>query len=197
MEFIAIDFETANAKRSSICTIGIAVVRNRKLVKTDYMLIKPYPNYYAAYNTRIHGITYEDTCRAKDFKTLWPGLKKYFHNKVIVAHNASFEISALRSILDEHRLAYPELEYHCSLRLAQESLRLRSYALDKVARHLRLDLDHHQARSDAMACAEVIMSLMKRKGARSLKALSRQCGFLPGHLGARNNKHQKFSIIDN
>lgn len=197
MEFIALDFETANAKRSSICAIGIAVVRNRKIIKTDYLLIKPFPNYYASYNTRIHGISYEDTARVKDFKALWPSLKKYFQNKVIVAHNASFEISALRSILDEHHLSYPDLEYHCSLRLSQESLRLRSYALDKVARHLRLDLDHHQARSDAVACAEVVINFMKRKETHSLKALSKRCGFLPGYLKAAGKKHMKFSIIEN
>ena len=45
-DFAAIDFETANNERSSVCSIGIVIVRNREIVDNFYSLIQPEPNYY-------------------------------------------------------------------------------------------------------------------------------------------------------
>lgn len=45
--FAAIDFETANGQRSSVCSVGVVVVRNGLIANTFYSLIKPEPNYYA------------------------------------------------------------------------------------------------------------------------------------------------------
>ena len=81
MNFIAIDFETANRSRSSICSLGIAIVENAKLVNTEHILIKPTPNYYDAFNSNLHGISDKDTKNEMTFKQQWTGLKKYFHNK--------------------------------------------------------------------------------------------------------------------
>ena len=41
MDFVAIDFETANEKRNSACSIGLTVVKNNKIVEEKYFLIKP------------------------------------------------------------------------------------------------------------------------------------------------------------
>ena len=45
-DFAAIDFETANGKRTSVCSVGVVIVRNGKIVKKIYRLIRPCPNYY-------------------------------------------------------------------------------------------------------------------------------------------------------
>ena len=68
MKFIAIDFETANFKRQSVCSIGLAVVENFEVVKTINRLIKPTPNYYEAINMSIHGITPEMTENEPTFR---------------------------------------------------------------------------------------------------------------------------------
>jgi len=191
MNFVAIDFETANAKRSSICSVGVAVVRRWKIVKTESFLVKPIPNYYAAYNSLIHGLTEKDTRYAKTFKAQWKDLRKYMDKQVVVAHNASFESSALRSVLDAYSLPYPDLEYHCTLRLTQASLKLRRYSLDHVCRHLKIPLKHHHAESDAIACALVAIRLCKRYNAKSLKDLNRKLGFRPGRISEAGRLHQK------
>ena len=52
MNWIAIDFETANEKHSSACAMGIAIVADGRIVKRDSWLIRPrklYFNYYNAY----------------------------------------------------------------------------------------------------------------------------------------------------
>ena len=55
--FAAIDFETANQQRTSICSVGIVIVRNGEIVDSYYSLIKPEPEYYSYWNTRVHGLT--------------------------------------------------------------------------------------------------------------------------------------------
>ena len=45
-DFIAIDFETANQQPSSVCSIGVVMVRNGQVADSFYSLIQPEPNYY-------------------------------------------------------------------------------------------------------------------------------------------------------
>ncbi len=41
MNFVSIDFETANAKRNSACSLALTVVRNDQIVDDLYSLINP------------------------------------------------------------------------------------------------------------------------------------------------------------
>ncbi|MBE1556211.1 DNA polymerase III epsilon subunit-like protein [Filibacter limicola] len=41
MDFVAIDFETANSLRSSVCSVGIVQVKNWKIIKEIQSLINP------------------------------------------------------------------------------------------------------------------------------------------------------------
>ena len=70
-DFAAIDFETANGKRTSVCSVGVVVVRGGEVTDTFYRLIRPRPNYYSRFTTAIHGLTYEDTAEAPDFAAVW------------------------------------------------------------------------------------------------------------------------------
>ena len=62
--FVALDFETANQYRSSVCSIGLVFVENNKIVDTYYQLIKPAPNYYSPFCTQVHGLSQRDTEKA-------------------------------------------------------------------------------------------------------------------------------------
>ena len=59
--FAAIDFETANNERSSVCSVGIVVVRDGKIVDKFYSLIKPEPEYYNYWCSQVHGLSLEYT----------------------------------------------------------------------------------------------------------------------------------------
>ena len=193
MNFIAIDFETANRSRSSICSLGIAIVENAKLVNTEHILIKPTPNYYDAFNSNLHGISDKDTKNEMTFKQQWTGLKKYFHNKTIVAHNAAFDCSVLRFTLDDALLAYPDLDYHCTYRLAQETLPLSSFTLADVSRHFKINLNHHNAESDAKASALIALKLCEKFKAASLHELSTSLGFKVGKIVSQTKTYKPFS----
>ena len=44
---VVIDFETANGCPSSVCSVGVVIVRDGEVVDSFYSLIHPYPDYYA------------------------------------------------------------------------------------------------------------------------------------------------------
>ena len=184
MKFIAIDFETANFKRQSICSIGLAFVENFEIVKTINRLIKPTPNYYETINMSIHGITPKITENEPSFKDLWNDIKPFIDNNKLVAHNASFDFSALRYVLDSYQISYPSLDYYCSMLLSKKVFPgLINYQLPTVCKHLGIDgLSHHNAESDAVACANVMIEICKSQNIDSLDKLEQVIEFSKGEI---------------
>ena len=90
---LAIDFETANASRSSACSIGYALIENGEIIKNEEVLINP-EEYFDPFNISIHGITEEMVEGKPTFPEAW---EKYIkplisQDTVIIAHNAGFDI---------------------------------------------------------------------------------------------------------
>lgn len=193
MNFIAFDFETANSIRSSICSIGLAIVENGKLVESQHLYVKPTPNHYDWFNTMLHGISDEKTKDQKTFKQQWEGLKKYFNKQTLVAHNASFDCSVLRFSLNSSRLAFPDLDYYCTYALSRELLPLGGFRLDDVSKHFKIKLDHHNAESDAIASAQIALRLCEMYEATSLEELSTKKGFKVGKIFSKTKTYQPFS----
>lgn len=193
MNFIAIDFETANSSRTSICSVGFAVVKDGRLVGTKHILIKPVPNYYDGFNSHLHGIDDSHTRDKKTFKEQWQDLKPYFNNQTIIAHNASFDCSVLRYALDEARIPYPDLNYYCSYRLAEKALRLHSHRLNVVSDYFKIKLKHHNAESDAQASALIALKLCEKMNASTLEQLSESLGFRTGKIVSKTNSYSPFS----
>ena len=96
ISFTAIDFETAIGKRWSICQVGIVRVVDGKIVESLSSLVQPPDNEYSMWNTRVHGITAEDTRDAPIFPDIWDDIRPYFENNLVVAHNAAFDIDCLK-----------------------------------------------------------------------------------------------------
>ena len=69
--FAAIDFETANQCHSSVCSVGVVVVRDGKVTDKFYSLIYPHPYFFSYWNTRVHGLTLEDVADAPEFPDVW------------------------------------------------------------------------------------------------------------------------------
>lgn len=192
MNFISIDFETANRHRSSICSLGVAIVENGRLIETAHFLIKPTPNYYDSFNTYLHGIDDSDTRNKGTFAQQWNDLKHYFHNRVIVAHNASFDCSVLRFTLDTYNLSYPDLDYHCTFRLSKKALHLTNHKLDTVSAYFNIHLDHHHAESDAKAAALIALRLCEKFNVNSLDKLSEIMGYKVGKIMSVTKGYRPF-----
>lgn len=193
MNFVAIDFETANSHRSSVCALGVAMVHQGKLLDTAHFLIKPIPNYYDAFNSALHGIRDRDTRDLPTLKEQWEDLREYFEGNTVIAHNASFDCSALRAALDASELDYPDFDYHCTLALSKAALPLSSHSLDTVSRHFQISLAHHQAESDARAAALIAIRLCEQHGAQSMEELSRKFGFKVGKVMRETRSYKPYS----
>ena len=111
-DFAAIDFETANEQRTSVCSVGVVVVRGGEIIDRFYSLVRPEPEYYSYWNTRVHGLTLEDTADAPVFPYVWEKVAPLIEGLPLVAHNSPFDESCLRAVFQVYRMDYPE--YVCS-----------------------------------------------------------------------------------
>ena len=146
--FTAIDFETAQGKRSSICQLGLVRVENGIITGTMNRLICPPDNYYFYRNTSIHGICAEHTRNAPTFAALWQQIKPFILNQTVVAHNGAFDFSCLAQTLNYYQLQLPDYQKQCTYKIYKKDLA-------SLCREHRIKLNHHDALSDAMACAEL------------------------------------------
>lgn len=177
MEFTAIDFETANGSRASACAIGIVVVRNMEVVETCYDLIRPPDLYFSPFNIRIHGIRPQDVMDKPDFAQLWREIRGYFENRLVIAHNASFDMSVLRGTLDRYDIDYPQLRYSCTMMMARRQWPFQpSYRLTSVAEMLGITFQHHHALEDAHACAQIATSIAREREINSCNELVNRLG---------------------
>jgi DNA polymerase-3 subunit epsilon len=185
MNFVSIDFETANEKRDSACAIGIAVVTDGVVTSHDRQLIRPVDLRFSPYNTAIHGITEDDVESAPSLAELWPEIEHKLRGQFVVAHNASFDMSVLRYSLHSNCLPFPELRYVCSMKIASQAWPgLASYRLDVLAQYRGIALDHHNPESDARAAAEIVLMVGREQSASSLDALADQLDVTVGEISA-------------
>lgn len=160
--FAAIDFETANMKRTSVCSVGVVIVRNGVIADTFYSLIQPEPNYYNFLCQRIHGLGHKDTDDAPLFPSVWARIEPLIEGLPLVAHNKAFDESCLKAVFRCYQMDYPDYEFHCTYQTARRLLKqLPNYRLDTVAACCGFDLqNHHHALADAEACAHIALQLL-------------------------------------
>lgn len=164
MDFVAIDFETANYSRTSACAIGLAVVQNRKVVETFTALIRPEPFWFLPDFTGLHGISAEDVEDAKDFGALWPEIKNRIKGQRLLAHNAPFDRSVLNACLKLFGIKFTQPEFICTCRIAKAAFpESPNHKLNTICRRMKIELKHHEAESDALACAHIGLKLCDEK----------------------------------
>lgn len=135
-DFAAIDFETVNGRRSCVCSVGMVIVRDGKIVDKFYSLIQPSSNYYTYWTTEVHGLTRNDTDRQLTFPDVWARIKDRIAGLPLVAHNRLFDESCLKAVFKEYSMEYPNYEFHCTLAASRRCL----------------DIPIHQLHLSAAAC---------------------------------------------
>lgn len=185
VDFVAIDFETANSFRGSPCAVGLARVRDGVVVETASSLMRPPSGYdhFDPWNIRIHGITPDQVKDAPVFADLWPSVLDFVGEDTVVAHNASFDLGVIREACTASGLPWPTMRYACTLLLARKTYHLLSYSLSFVVEAAGLSLeDHHDAGADALAAAHIMVDMAARSGAETLDGLLANHGVLFGLL---------------
>lgn len=155
--FAAIDFETATYSGDSACALAATIVEDGVIVQQLYELIRPPTRLFSF--THIHGLRWSDVQDAPDFAAVWeifaPALREV---EFLAAHNAPFDKGVLHACCARYGLAVPPQPFVCTVQLARAQWDLRPTKLPDVCRHLGIELVHHQADSDAAACARIVIA---------------------------------------
>ena len=176
LDFVAIDFETANASPASPCAVGLVKVQEGEIRESLSMLFKPpYPNnWFHEGNIAVHGIRPDDILDAPDWLDALPELLFFTDGLPLIAHNASFDMSVLKASAAAVSFDLPNLSYGCSLKMARKTYSLDSYRLNAVAYAIgHEEFRHHDALADSDACARIVLHMADRHGVEDLEGLLR------------------------
>lgn len=171
-DFIAIDFETANADYSSACSLGLVAVKDLKIAEENYFLIQPPGNKFNQINVNIHGISSDAVKDAPFFPEIWYQIKNYFDDNIIIAHNASFDMAVLKKCMFVYNIPYPDFKYLCSIPISSCACRGEGVgqSLEKRAQYFNIDMgQHHNALSDATTCALIVLETIKACNRKSFE----------------------------
>lgn len=166
-EFAAIDFETANRQSSSVCSVGIVIVREGEITDRYYKLIHPAPNYYSPQNIAVHGLTRADTDEADYFPEVWAEVVQLIEGLPLVAHFSRFDEGCLRAAFRRYEMPYPNYRFYCTCVASRKVFgrTLPNHRLPTVAARCGYDLDlHHHALADAEACAMCVLGIERAAG---------------------------------
>ena len=157
LNFVAIDFETANNRADSACAIGLVKVVDGEIVERAAHLIRPPSREFLF--TWVHGLTWKDVEAADDFGQLWPRLAPLFDGAdFLAAHNASFDRRVLHACCDAYGLTAPSPPFRCTVQISRRAWNIRPTRLSDVCQALDIALNHHEALSDANACAQIVLA---------------------------------------
>ena len=149
--FTAIDFETAQGYRWSICQVGLVRVENGIITNQLDILVQPPDNYYWSNFTTIHGISAKDTRQSPTFNQVWHLIAPFIKDQNVIAHNGfGFDFPVLSKTLEYYNMPTPEYTKFCTYKIYKSNLA-------NLCQEHGIPLNHHDALSDARACAKLFL----------------------------------------
>lgn len=170
INFVALDVETANYNKGSICSIGLVKFINGEIVDTYETLINPEEE-FDAYNIYIHGITGDAVKNSPTYPAIAPDILNFIDGLPVVAHYAPFDSGAIRECNEKYGINDFYMEYFCSYYLSKAVIPRLSYKLKNLAKEFNIPLNHHNALSDAQASGLIITELIRQSNAQDLADL--------------------------
>lgn len=177
LNFVTIDFETANFDRNSACSIAVVTVENGHITKNYHSLIKPPKMNFEQRCIDIHGIQPSQVENEPTFDQLWHTIyNEHLKDKIVVAHNARFDIEVLQATLKHYDLDWPDFNYACTVKIARKVWpNIANHRLNTLADMLNIKFHHHQALDDAQTCAKVLIAAAEKFSVNSVDALMQKC----------------------
>lgn len=160
--FVAFDVETPNSANSRMSSIGVTVVENGQVVDSFASLVNPECS-FDWFNVQLTGITPEMAEAAPAFDALWPKLRPYLEQGLLLAHNAPFDMSVLARCLNSYGICWRDTaDYACTVRMSKFCFPdLPSHKLNSLSDHFGITLNHHRADSDSEACARIMLRCLE------------------------------------
>jgi len=173
MNFVTIDFETANYSQNSACSVGLVKFVNGETFDTYYSPIRPPKLYIRPDFTDIHGLTIDDVRDAPRFNELWDSaILPFIGDFALAAHNASFDMGVLKAVLEHYDLPVPNFQYFCTCYLARKTWpKFESHALTALARNFDITYTAHNALDDALTCGKLVLMSAEKFGSTNVTEL--------------------------
>ncbi len=175
-EYCVFDIETTGLSPSycNITEIGAVILKGNEIIDTFNTFSNP-GEHIPSNITELTGITDEMVADAPDNKTAVEEFLKFADGRILVAHNASFDISFIRKVANEHRIEFanPYLDTVAMSRYVNPELS--KHKLDVLAKYFELgEFNHHRACDDADILARILICLFKKirdEGASNLREM--------------------------
>jgi DNA polymerase-3 subunit epsilon len=134
------------------------------IINTLNLLVQPPKNFYWSNIIDIYGITAAMTEIEPTFDQIWPLVAPFKVNQNVVAHNGfAFDFSVLDKTLFHYGLSIPNYNKFSTYKIYRSNL-------STLCKEHHIPLNHHNALSDARACAELfLMSLLQKKSFEKLE----------------------------
>jgi DNA polymerase-3 subunit epsilon len=166
MDFVAIDFETANADYASICQVGAVTFMGGEVVDSFVTLVDP-KDFFDGMNVYIHGIDEDAVRGAPTFPDIHPDLSRRLQDRVVVCHT-SFDRVAFDRVHAKHRLGSVTCQWLDTARVVRRAWPDRyarsGYGLKNLASDLSIAFRHHDAGEDARAAGMILLRAIKETG---------------------------------
>ncbi|MBQ3372146.1 MAG: 3'-5' exonuclease [Oscillospiraceae bacterium] len=159
--YIVFDVETPNHNNDRMSAIGISVIEDGKIIDEFYSLVNP-ETYFDAFNVQLTGISEELVANEPNFAELWETIEPIMSSGLLIAHNAPFDLSVLRSCLHAYGITWKNYaRYACTVQMSRKMYPEMRHNLNVMCDFFCIDLDHHNASSDSHACGEILLRLME------------------------------------
>lgn len=162
--YAALDFETMDTWRASVCSVGCVIFENNEIVDEFYSLVCPPSKYENPHCVEVHGLHYKDVKDSPPFPEVWETVDKMIGNSPIIAHNAGFEKGCINACNEEFGTK-KDYKFIDTLQLSRQYMPyLNNHKLDTVCKQLKVPLkEHHNALEDARACGKCLIEMKNNK----------------------------------
>lgn len=158
--FVVFDVETPNFHNDRICSIGLTTIDNGVIVGTMNYLVNP-ECFFSQRNIEIHGITAEDVKNSPSFPQIWKEIQPLFFSRIVVAHNASFDLCVLKKTLLHYGIIEQSVDFLDTLTMSRWAYpQLDCYKLNALCDYFDIHLIHHSSESDSLACATILCNML-------------------------------------
>lgn len=159
--FIAIDVETANPSRASICQIGFVHVRDANLQDRGRISVNPECDFHHICIKR-HGIQRTDVEHEPTMPDLWEKIQTQTKDSVLVSHSG-FDFQAFSKVAEKYGLPKLNARWADSKEISQAVWpNLLRYSLDYLAEEFGISFRHHDALEDAVAAAKIVIRALDK-----------------------------------